>query len=76
MKKRGKMWYGVFPWQGKKKWVSLPRNVESSDSHHTTMQRVLGHSSIQVTLDVYGHLLPEAGAEVAARLEQLFFAKS
>lgn len=37
------------------------------------IQRVLGHSSIQTTLDVYGHLLPEAGAEAAERLEQAFF---
>lgn len=37
------------------------------------IQRVLGHSSVQITLDVYGHLLPEAGAESAERLDQAFF---
>jgi integrase len=39
------------------------------------IQRVLGHSSIQITLDVYGHLLPEAGVEAAERLEEFFFAE-
>lgn len=39
------------------------------------IQRTLGHSNVQVTLNVYGHLLPEVGAESAARLEQAFFAK-
>lgn len=28
--------------------------------HPKAMQRLLGHSSIRVTLDTYGHLLPEA----------------
>ena len=34
------------------------------------IQRQLGHSRIQITLDLYGHLLPEAERDVAARLEQ------
>lgn len=37
------------------------------------VQRVLGHSSVQITLDIYGHLLPDAGQEVAERLEEFFF---
>lgn len=37
------------------------------------VQRVLGHSSVQITLDVYGHLLPDVGREAAERLEELFF---
>ncbi len=31
MKKRGKMWYAVFPWQGKKKWVPLARSQRASE---------------------------------------------
>jgi integrase len=34
------------------------------------IQRQLGHSRIQITLDLYGHLLPETEHEAAARLEQ------
>ncbi len=37
------------------------------------VQRVLGHSSVQVTIDVYGHLLPDVGREAAERLEEFFF---
>ncbi len=31
MKKRGKMWYAVFPWQGKKKWVPLARSQRAAE---------------------------------------------
>jgi integrase len=31
----------------------------------------LGHSSIKVTVDVYGHLLPGRAAEAADKLDQL-----
>ena len=34
------------------------------------IQRQLGHSRIQITLDLYGHLLPETEKDAAARLEQ------
>ena len=33
------------------------------------LQTYLGHSSITVTLDRYGHLMPGAEGEAAARLE-------
>lgn len=39
------------------------------------IQRTLGHSSVQITLDIYGHLLPEAGQEAAERLEEFFFTR-
>jgi hypothetical protein len=31
----------------------------------------MGHSSIQVTLDLYGHLMPGAESEAASRLDAL-----
>ena len=37
------------------------------------IQRQMGHSSIQVTIDVYGHLLETRKPEAAARTDQLIF---
>ncbi|WP_407079593.1 tyrosine-type recombinase/integrase [Candidatus Hakubella thermalkaliphila] len=34
------------------------------------VQRQLGHSRVQITLDLYGHLLPETEREAAVRLER------
>jgi hypothetical protein len=31
----------------------------------------MGHSSIQVTMDLYGHLFPGMGSELAERLDAL-----
>jgi integrase len=39
------------------------------------VQRQLGHSSIQITLDLYGHLLPETERDAAVRLEQALSSK-
>jgi hypothetical protein len=36
----------------------------------------MGHSSINVTMDVYGHLMPGGGGEVADRLGALVFLPS
>ena len=36
----------------------------------------MGHSSINVTMDVYGHLMPGGGGEVADRLGALVFRPS
>lgn len=36
------------------------------------IQRQLGHSSIQITLDTYGHLLPDIDTEAAIWLDQSF----
>ena len=33
----------------------------------------LGHSSIQITFDTYGHLFPQARTEASARLENQMF---
>lgn len=41
--------------------------------HPKRMQRQLGHASIQVTLDVYGHLMEEVNQEAAERLQTLIF---
>jgi len=35
----------------------------------------MGHSSIQVTFDTYGHLFPQAKQEASSKLEQTMFAK-
>lgn len=36
------------------------------------IQKQLGHSSIQITMDVYGHLLPDAEQDAAAKLDAIF----
>ena len=40
----------------------------AAGEHPKMVQTALGHSSIQVTMDIYGHLMPGAGKEAAARL--------
>jgi integrase len=37
-----------------------------------TLQKMLGHSKITVTLDVYGHLFPSMHEALAARLAEAF----
>lgn len=39
------------------------------------VQRQLGHSSIMVTMDTYGHLLPDIERNAGQRLEQALFTK-
>jgi integrase len=40
-------------------------------AHPKVLQSLMGHSSIKVTLDLYGHLFPGLGEEMAARLDAL-----
>jgi hypothetical protein len=35
----------------------------------------MGHSSIQVTFDTYGHLFPQAKQDASSKLEETMFAK-
>ncbi|MGH8507102.1 MAG: tyrosine-type recombinase/integrase [Gammaproteobacteria bacterium] len=44
--------------------------------HPKRIQALMGHSSINVTMDVYGHLMPEGGDQVADRLGALVFGES
>jgi integrase len=37
------------------------------------IQRLMGHSSIRITFDIYGHLFPDKGGDVASRLEGLIW---
>lgn len=41
-------------------------SLSSGEPVHVVQQR-LGHSSAQITLDIYGHVIPGAGAQAAAR---------
>jgi integrase len=63
------------------------KRIRSHDLRHTyaslliangesikVVQRLLGHSSVQLTLDVYAHLLPEDFEGVAGRLSGQVFA--
>jgi integrase len=40
------------------------------------IQAQLGHASIQVTMDRYGHLLPDVNQQAARRLEESLFGAS
>ncbi len=39
------------------------------------VQRQLGHANIQITMDTYGHLLPEVEREAPARLQKALLFK-
>ena len=67
--------------------AGIRRRVRLHDLRHTyaslalqrgvpllTVSRQLGHASIAVTADVYGHLAPEAGREAAAAWEAILTA--
>ena len=43
----------------------------ASGAHPKAIQERLGHSSIQVTLDVYGHLFPSLEETLAERLDEV-----
>jgi integrase len=43
----------------------------AAGAHPTAIQRRMGHASITVTLDRYGHLFPELDEQVADRLDAL-----
>lgn len=48
----------------------------ANGEHPKRIQALVGHSSISVTMDVYGHLMPQGGDEVADRLGTLVFGAS
>jgi hypothetical protein len=48
----------------------------ANGEHPKRIQALMGHSSIKVTMDVYGHLMPGGGDEVADRLGALVFSAS
>jgi hypothetical protein len=45
----------------------------AAGEHPKVVQELLGHSSVQLTLDTYGHLLPDMGLKerAAARLDHI-----
>ena len=48
----------------------------ANGEHPKRIQALMGHSSINVTMDVYGHLMPGGGDAVADRLGALVFRPS
>lgn len=45
------------------------RSSSAKGAHPKVIQTSMGHASIKVTLDLYGHLFPGVGAELAERLD-------
>ena len=43
----------------------------AAGAHPEHIKRHLGHSSIMVTMDLYGHLLPSEAEEIADRLDDM-----
>jgi len=73
-------------WKATLKAAGLPETFRSYDARHTTatlllqdktspkvVSERLGHSNVQITLDVYGHVLPGMQEEATERLEKLIF---
>jgi len=65
--------------------AGLPKGLRVHDLRHTTVallinrgahpeaiKRYMGHSSIAVTMDVYGHLFPSAAEDMADALDELY----
>lgn len=44
----------------------------SQGAHPEAIKRYMGHSSISVTMDVYGHLFPSDAEDLADRLDELY----
>ena len=44
----------------------------SRGAHPEAIKRYMGHSSITVTMDVYGHLFPSAADDLAGALDELY----
>jgi integrase len=62
---------------GKVRWHDLSRTfgslkVEQGENVYYVM-RQMGHSSIQVTIDIYGHLLKDRNPEAAAKTDVMIF---
>jgi len=45
----------------------------ASGANMKYLQHQMGHSSIRVTMDMYGHLLPEVGEGVGKKLDSLIW---
>jgi integrase len=52
---------------------TYPSLLIANGEHPKRIQALMEHSSTNVTMDVYGHLMPGGGGEVADRLGALVF---
>ncbi|MCA1852837.1 MAG: site-specific integrase [Beggiatoa sp.] len=52
---------------------TYPSLLIANGEHPKRIQALMGHSSTNVTMDMYGHLMPGGGGEVADRLGALVF---
>ena len=55
---------------------TVGRRFGEGQAHPKYIQAQLGHASIQMTLDRYGHLMPDAHAAEARKLDRLVFGES
>ena len=72
---RGKWWLFV-EWKGRRKKKCIGESSDLAEKARVMfearlIQEQLGHSSIQITSDVYGHLVPGANQAAADRLDEL-----
>ena len=56
--------------------ATLCEPLDRSGAHPKYIQAQLGHASIQTTLDRYGHLMPDAHAAEARKLDRLVFGET
>ncbi|MDP2211990.1 MAG: site-specific integrase [Candidatus Aquicultor sp.] len=52
MSKQGKIWYGVFPWQGRKKWIKLSHNKKDSERMLAEIMRDVHAGTYQALEDI------------------------
>jgi hypothetical protein len=45
-------------------------------AHYKFIQHQMGHASITTTMDLYGHLMPEASEGSGQRLDALIFSRN
>lgn len=46
--------------------------IRKNRADPNTVSRMLGHSSVEITLDVYAHLMPGMQSEALGRLDGVF----
>lgn len=50
-------------------WLNLDDSLEILTLNDLELTATLGHSDVRTTKNIYGHLFPDSGAKIAAKLD-------